>query len=68
MFMTIERQFTINELADRLKLNERTIRRWIKSGRLTAIKIPGRGRKATEYRIPQHAIEALGFRVTDEAE
>jgi len=65
---TIERQFTITELAEHLKLNERTIRRWIQSGKLEAVAIPGRGQKATEYRIPQHAVEALGFRIIDTEE
>lgn len=60
-YMTIDQQFTINEVAAMLKINERTVRRWIKSGRLKATPIPGRGRAATEWRIPESAILALGF-------
>lgn len=60
-FMTIDQQFTINEVAALLKLNERTIRRWIKSGRLKATPIPGRGRAGTEWRISESAILDLGF-------
>jgi len=59
----IEKQFTIAELAEHLKLNERTIRRWIQGGKIEAVAIPGRGKKATEWRIPQRAVEALGFRI-----
>lgn len=59
--MTIDRQFTINEVAELLKLNEKTIRRWIKSGRLRATPFPGRGRSKTEYRISESALLALGF-------
>lgn len=57
----LDRQFTISEVAEMLKLNERTIRRWIKNGRLKATAFPGRGRSATEYRIPESAIIKLGF-------
>ena len=64
--MTIERQFTISEIAMMLKINERTVRRWIQSGRLKAVEMPGRGRTATEYRIPESSITALGFKVKEE--
>ena len=59
--MPIEEVFTINEVADMLKFNERTIRRWIQSGRLRAIAVPGRGRAGQEWRIPESAIVELGF-------
>lgn len=63
--MTIERQFTIGEIAKMLKISERTVRRWIQRGRLEAIEMPGRGRTATEYRIPESSVTALGFKVKD---
>jgi excisionase family DNA binding protein len=66
--MVIDRQFTINEVAELLKLNEKTIRRWIKSGRLKATPFPGRGRSKTEYRIPESAIVALGFEAKEQSE
>lgn len=66
MFMTIERQFTINEVAEMLKVTTRTVQRWIKAKRLRAVPIPGRGRTATEWRIPASAIEDMGFRVEDD--
>lgn len=53
--------FTINEVAQALQLSERTIRRWIKAGRLYAVECSGRF--GMEYRIPASAITALGFRV-----
>lgn len=61
--MTIEKQFTIKEVADMLKVSVRTVQRWIKSGRLSATPIAGRGKLRTEYRISKGAIEALGFKV-----
>lgn len=65
-YTTIDQQFTINEVARILKINERTVRRWIKSGRLKATPMPGRGRAGTEWRIPESAIKALGFGVKEE--
>lgn len=58
--MTVE-QFTISEVAEMLKISTRTVRRWIKSGRLRATAQPGRGRTATEYRIPITSLEALDY-------
>jgi excisionase family DNA binding protein len=66
--MVVEKQFTINEVAEMIRISERTVRRWIKSGRLRAIKIPGRGRAGVEYRIPESAISDLGFKIKDEEE
>lgn len=62
--LTIEKHFTIRQVADALQLSERTIRRWIKSGKLYAIEFPGRF--GSEYRIPRSALTALGFRVKEE--
>lgn len=63
--MTIERQFTIKEVANMLKVDPRTIRRWIQNGRLIVVKIPGRGPSSTEYRVPKSSIEAIGFNVIE---
>lgn len=62
--LTIEKHFTIRQVAAALQLSDRTIRRWIKSGKLYAIEFPGRF--GVEYRIPRSALTALGFRVKDE--
>jgi excisionase family DNA binding protein len=48
-----EQQFSLSEVAERLKISERTARRWIKSGKLRAYK-PGR-----DYRIPEGALQEL---------
>ncbi len=49
-----EEQFlSTEEVAERLQVDEQTVRRWIKSGKLKAVK-PGR-----EWRIPPAAFEAL---------
>ncbi|MDP8951766.1 MAG: helix-turn-helix domain-containing protein [Actinomycetota bacterium] len=48
-----ERHLSLGEVAEVLSKNERTIRRWIKSGKLRAYK-PGR-----DYLIPESAIGEL---------
>jgi excisionase family DNA binding protein len=50
---TEARFLSTEEVAERLQVDEQTIRRWIKSGKLEAVK-PGR-----EWRIPPTAFEAL---------
>ncbi|MBV8717820.1 MAG: helix-turn-helix domain-containing protein [Chloroflexi bacterium] len=47
---------TVNEVAERLKLNPKTIRRWIQSGKLHAI---GLGSDRAGYRIRASEIELL---------
>ena len=49
--MLKERLFTVRELAEYLSLNEETIRRWIKSEKLPALKI---GR---ELRVKESEVE-----------
>ena len=51
--MSEERFLSTEEVAERLQVDEQTIRRWIKSGKLEAFK-PGR-----EWRISPAAFEAL---------
>lgn len=48
-----EQHFSLSEVAIGLRVSERTVRRWIKSGKLRASK-PGR-----DYRIPESAVKAL---------
>jgi excisionase family DNA binding protein len=51
--MTLEQYYTVPEVASALKVDERTIRAWIESGKIKAIRV---GR---HYRIPANAIEEL---------
>ena len=50
--------YSIREVADMFGVHERTIRNWIDSGILYAIKITG-GRRGGVIRIPHSAIEKL---------
>lgn len=51
----IEAYLTVEEAAEVLKVDRRTITRLIKSRQLPARKVGG-GKKRSFYRIPQHAI------------
>jgi len=62
----LEEHFTIKEVADKLHLHPRTIRRWIKAGRLAAVAFPGRF--GTEYRIPGSGLATLGFKLEHNAQ
>ena len=68
LMSSIEKQFTITEVAGMLKVNERTVRRWIKAGKIDAVPIPGRGRTGTEWRIPKGSIETMGFKFEEDKE
>jgi excisionase family DNA binding protein len=48
-----ERHFSLSEVAIGLRVSERTVRRWIKAGKLKAYK-PGR-----DFRIPESAVREL---------
>lgn len=48
-----DRQLSLSEVAGLMGVSERTVRRWVKSGKLRAYK-PGR-----DYRIPESAIRQL---------
>lgn len=61
--MTLEKHLTIKQVAIQLQLSERTIRRWIKNGRLKAASFPGR--YGVEYRIPLSSLRGLNFGVED---
>lgn len=47
--------YTVPEVADMLKINPVTLRRWIASGKVTAIKLPGK----KEYRITAAELERI---------
>jgi len=64
--MTVEKQFTVEEVAKFLRKSTKTIYRWIEAGKLKAAQLPGRYGKPS-YLISKSEIEKLGVIVTDEA-
>lgn len=64
--LNIEQHFTLSEIAEKLNISTRTLRRWIDAGRLRATEVPGRGRKGKEYRVPASALRELGFKVKED--
>lgn len=55
--MTDERVYTVQEAADWLRVNPRTIRKMIREGRLSAYRVGGA--RFGEYRITESALQAL---------
>jgi excisionase family DNA binding protein len=53
-----EELLTVHEVALRLRVDDTTVRRWIKSGALEAITLPRRGRRQA-YRIRRSTFDAL---------
>jgi excisionase family DNA binding protein len=49
---------TVQEVASRLRVNEATVRRWIKNGSLAAIKLPHRGKREI-YRVRRSTIQTV---------
>lgn len=49
---------TVREVARHLRVDDTTVRRWIKSGALEAIALPHRGRRQG-YRIRKSTLDAL---------
>lgn len=49
---------TVQEVAQRLRVNEATVRRWIKNGSLAAVKLPHRGKREI-YRIRRSTLDAV---------
>jgi len=54
----IEELLTVQEVATRLRVNEATVRRWIKSGALEAIKLPHRGKREI-YRVRRTTLDSV---------
>jgi len=48
--------FTVHEMAEALRVDDTTVRRWIKSGALEAVRLP-RTSKRESYRVRQKTIE-----------
>ena len=53
-----EELLTVREVAKRLRVDDTTVRRWIKSGALDAIALPHRGKRQA-YRIKQSTLDVL---------
>lgn len=53
-----EELLTVQEVARRLRVDETTVRRWIKAGVLEAITLPHRGTRQS-YRIRASALNAI---------
>jgi excisionase family DNA binding protein len=49
---------TVREIAKRLRVDDTTVRRWIKSGALEAITLPHRGKRQA-YRIKRSTLDML---------
>lgn len=49
---------TVREVAKRLRVDDTTVRRWIKSGALEAITLPHRGKRQA-YRVKRSTLEKL---------
>ncbi len=58
MVEDMEKLLTVREVARRLRVDDTTVRRWIKSGSLEAITLPHKGRRQA-YRIKQSTLDAL---------
>ena len=53
-----ERLLTVREVARRLRVDDTTVRRWIKSGALEAITLPHKGKRQA-YRVKQSTLDKL---------
>ncbi len=53
-----EELLTVREVARRLRVDDTTVRRWIKSGALSAITLPHRGKRQA-YRVKKSTLDAL---------
>jgi excisionase family DNA binding protein len=49
---------TVREIAKALRVDDTTVRRWIKSGALQAIALPHRGKRQA-YRVPRSTLDTL---------
>ena len=56
--MVEEELLTVREVAHRLRVDDTTVRRWIKSGALEAITLPHRGKRQA-YRVKKSTLDKL---------
>lgn len=54
----LDELLTVREVARRLRVDDTTVRRWIKSGALEAITLPHRGRRQA-YRVKRSTMNKL---------
>ena len=53
-----DKLLTVQEVAQQLRVNEATVRRWVKIGALAAIKLPHGGKREV-YRIRQSTLDSI---------
>jgi excisionase family DNA binding protein len=53
-----EELLTVREVASRLRVDDTTVRRWIKNGSLEAITLPHKGRRQA-YRVKKSTMDKL---------
>jgi excisionase family DNA binding protein len=58
MVEDMEELLTVREVARRLRVDDTTVRRWIKNGSLDAITLPHRGRRQA-YRVKKSTMDRL---------
>ncbi|MFL5657820.1 MAG: helix-turn-helix domain-containing protein [Ktedonobacteraceae bacterium] len=56
--MVEEELLTVREVARRLRVDDTTVRRWIKSGALAAITLPHKGKRQA-YRVKKSTLDKL---------
>jgi excisionase family DNA binding protein len=49
---------TVHEVAQRLRVDDTTVRRWIKSGAMEAVALPHRGKRQA-YRVKKTTLDTL---------
>lgn len=54
----LDELLTVREVARRLRVDDTTVRRWIKSGALEAITLPHKGRRQA-YRVKKSTMDKL---------
>jgi excisionase family DNA binding protein len=54
----MEELLTVREVARRLRVDDTTVRRWIKSGALEAITLPHKGKRQA-YRVKKSTLDEL---------
>ena len=58
MVEDMEELLTVREVARRLRVDDTTVRRWIKNGSLEAITLPHRGKRSA-YRVKKSTMDRL---------
>lgn len=58
MVEDMEELLTVREVARRLRVDDTTVRRWIKNGSLEAITLPHKGKRSA-YRVKKSTMDKL---------